>query len=302
MWVNIKRIFKLGLVNFWRNRWLSLMAIIMMTITLFTISVFLILNSVVETTVGKVKEKIDLTINFKEEATDEQINELKSLLELRSDVKQIEYISKQRALEIWQQSKVKERIKSLVTPEDNPLPRSLQIKATDPTQLEEIAAFLGAEKYSHLISTISYQQNQAVIKRLLNILTFSRQFGLLISLTFMALSVFVIINTIRLAIFTRREEIEIMKLVGATDTFTRAPFVVEGMFYGLFAAIFAFLTILGLVRLVTPQAVRYLGDIGFSARSFLGAHLFETFLIQLLLGLVLGAAASYFSVKKYLKV
>lgn len=273
-----------------------------MTITLFTISVFLILNSAVLTTVVKVKEKIDLTANFKEEATDEQINELKSLLELRSDVKQVEYISKQRALEIWQQSKVKEKIKSLVTPEDNPLPRSLQIKATDPVKLEEIATFLSQEKYSHLISTISYQQNQAVIKRLLNILTFSRQFGLLISLTFMALSVFVIINTIRLAIFTRKEEIEIMKLVGATDTFTRAPFVVEGMFYGLFAAILAMLAIFGVVRLITPQAVRYLGEIGFSARSFLGTHLLETFLIQLSVGLLLGGVASYFSVKKYLKV
>src|SRR3990167_9549289 len=141
-WISAQRISKLGLINFWRNRWLSLASTLVMTLTLLIISLFVILLIIIGAATDRIKAKMDITVYFKDSAQTEEISDLQQKLAARGDVKEVRYISKEEALAIWNERQKNQRIKELVTPEENPLPRSLAIKATDPNNLVNIASFL----------------------------------------------------------------------------------------------------------------------------------------------------------------
>src|SRR3990167_10108482 len=137
-WIPIKRITNLGLTNFWRNRLLSLASTLVMTLTLLIISTFVIMTLVINKTTDRIKAKMDITVYFKDTATTDEIADLQQQLAIRADVKEVKYISKEEALEIWQEKQKNQRIKELVSSTENPLPRSLAIKATDPAELDNI--------------------------------------------------------------------------------------------------------------------------------------------------------------------
>src|SRR3990167_5269020 len=230
-WLSFSRITKLGLTNFWRNRWLSLASTLVMTLTLLIITLFVVMTLVIGKTTDRIKAKMDITVYFKDSATTEEISDLQEKLAARADVKEVRYISKEEALQIWNEQQKNLRIRELVTPEENPLPRSLAIKAQDPEQLNAIADFLSADANTSIVHKISYEENKQIIDKLLAITSFIKKMGGLFSAIFIIVSILVILNTIRLAIFARKEEIEIMRLVGASDRFIRVPFIVEGTLY-----------------------------------------------------------------------
>lgn len=298
--LTIERITKLGLVNFWRNRWLSLVATFVMTITLLTISIFVILSLVIHTTTEAIKNKIDMTVSFYDTVSEEKIQSLQNALSYLSEVKSAHYISKEEALEIWKKLPIKEKTKQLVTPEGNPLPRSLQIKAQKPEDLSKIASFL--EPYKSLISRLSYEENKQIIQRLLNITSFVKKIGWILSCIFVFISIMVIFNTIRLTIFTRKDEIEIMRLVGASDIFIRVPFIIEAALYGVMAALLSLGLLFLAVYFVSPLVANYLGEVPLNLKQFLVLNLGLIFLYQLLIGVFLGSICSLFAVHRHIKV
>lgn len=296
------RILKLGFTNFWRNSWLSLIATLIMTLTLLIISVFLIFNLVIKNTTESIKEKIDLTAYFTDEAKDDQINALINELKLRPDVKIVHFVSKTEALEKWQSLKISQTVKEQVTEEENPLPRSMDIKADQAENTGAIANFLAAEKFKPLIRRISYQQNKDIIEKLINITRFSQRIGLILSGIFLIISILVILNTVRLAIHIRGEEIGIMRLVGANDIFVRMPFVFESLLYAFFATILSLLLIgLGL-HYVSPMITRYLGDVSLNLEEYFLQNIWIILIFELLVSSLLSVICSLFSIKRYLKV
>jgi cell division transport system permease protein len=300
--LSITRIIKLGFTNFWRNGWLSLAATFIMTLTLLTISVFLIFNLVINTTTDAIKKKIDLSIYFTDEATDYQINDLKIVLQGRPDVKEVVYLDKNEAFKRWQEMQKNEKIKDLVTEENNPLPRSIEVKTTNPESLEQVANFVSADTYKSFIRKISYQENKQIIEKLINITNFSRKIGLTLSVIFLVVSILVIFNTIRLTIYTRTTEIEIMRLVGANDSFIRTPFLIEGMLYGIFATIVSlFLIWLGL-HLVSPMITKYLGDVNLNLEGFFLENLPWIAIMELAAAILISVICSWISIRKNLKV
>src|SRR3990167_6257909 len=171
-WTSISRITKLGLTNFWRNRWLSLASTLVMTLTLLIISLFVVMTIVIGKTTDRIKAKMDITVYFKDSATTEEISDLQEVVAARADVKEVRYISKDEALQIWNERQKNLRIRELITPEENPLPRSLAIKGQEAEQLNAIADFLARKANNSIIHKISYEENKAVIDKLLAITSF----------------------------------------------------------------------------------------------------------------------------------
>ena len=302
--INFLRILKFGFLNFWRNPWLSLATTLITALTLFIISIFFLLNLVTQTTIRAIEEKMDLTVYFKDEAKEEEIFELKDRLALMPEVKSIKYISKEEALAIWQQLPTSERIKQLVTPEKNPLPRSLQIKVEHPEDLDKISTFLSGKTYQEIIREggISYQKNKLIVERLTNITKFVKKIGFILGIIFLAISILVIFNTLRLTIISRKDEIEIQRLVGATNWFIQGPFLVEGILYGFLATLLSTVFIYFLLRFTSPLIIKYLGEVSFNLEQFFASNLSLIFLIQFVVGVFIGSVCSLISIKKYLRV
>jgi cell division transport system permease protein len=297
----LKRVFRLGFTNFWRNRWLSAAGTFVMTLTLFIISIFAILSLVVITTTNAVKEKVDMIVYFDDAASDAQIQRLQGDVLTLPQVKTVRYVSKEEALQEFLSRSTSERIRSLVSSENNPLPRSLQVKTTDPEDLDLVANFIQQSPENPVIRRISYLENRDVIQKLLSITKFVNRMGIILSAIFIAISFLVIANTIRLAIFARREELEVMRLVGASDAFVKLPFYVEAILYGMIAAVFTMLLIeLGLGA-ISPMVARYLGDVSLNLSSFFHQYFFPVFALQIAVGALIAIISTAFTARRFIR-
>lgn len=300
--VSFYRINKLGVINFWRNGWLSFANSIILTMTLLVITIFLIFNLVIASTTKNIEEKINVSVYFNDEISLEEITILQKSLEKRNDIKEVVYISKEDALLRWQNLQVAQNVKDQVTNEENPLPRSLEIKANSPESLDSIAQFLSKDSYKNMIRSISYQQNRDIIKKLINITKFSQKLGFVVSIIFVSISILVILNTVRLAVYTRHKEIEVMKIVGASNHFIDYPFIVESLLIAIIATILAtLLTWLGL-HYVSEATSRYLGDVSINLALFFKSKIVIAMLLELALGSIISIGCTLVSLRKHLKI
>ena len=292
----------MSLKSFWRNSWLSLTGTLVMTITLVIISFFFILSITVNKTATTLKDKINIVVYFKDEATNEQLTDVQKLLESRPDVEMVVYVSKDEAKDRFVEMKhFGDELSSIFSVDENPLPRSLEVKPVKAEDTEKLFNYLKDPSFTPLFQKISYEENKVIIDRLLMITSFFKTAGLTMSIIFVLISFLIIYNTIKLAIFSRRDEIEIMRLVGATDIFVKFPFIVEGMIYGILATIVAsFLVYFGYIVLA-PALTSYLGDIDVGLAGFIGGNLPLIVIGQLLLGLALGAFCSWLATRRYVK-
>ncbi len=321
--LTIKRILKLGLTNFWRNRWLSLAASLMIMLTLVTMGIFVLLSLFANSTAEGIKDRIDLTVYFYENATDAQIKDLEYQLSNRADVKKLTYVSKEQALTDWQHRPVNQKVKDLITADENPLPRSLQIQATDPAALNALAKIVSADQYKPYIRQVSYEQTRIAIDKLIRLTGFIRRSGLTLTTFLLVISLIVIMNTIRLTIFTRRDEIEIMRLVGANSSFIRVPFAVEAVLYGAFGALLAYASICVMMGSLGGRLAGYFADVAsssatpyfyliqpyFEASSTHPINFFSSLLIlwqlglvQVLIGVLFGVICSFIALRRYLRI
>lgn len=298
-----KRIFKLGLINFWRNRWLSLAATLVMTLTLLVISIFTMMTIVINQTTSSIREKMDISVYFNDSVPTEQVIDLQQQMAGRSDVKEVKYISKEEALEIFKTQQEGKKVANLIDPNENPLPRSLEIKAGKAEDLDQIAGYLNQDQFKSMFHNVSYQENKNVIQRLIGFTNFVKKIGWISSIIFVLVSIMVILNTIRLTILTRKDEIEIMRLVGASDSFIKMPFVLEGIFYGFLATILSTILLRIGMLVLSPMMDKYLGiDISSKMTGLFSGNFLAIIGLELVVGIVIGVGCSLISMRKYLKV
>ena len=298
---SIYRILMTAVTSLWRNRWLSLAAVLIMVMTLFSISFFVSLLIISNKTTSLLEGKVDISVYFNDDASKDQIFSIQNTLLARDDIKSVDYISKEDALTRWQDlNKNNDNLKNIITTDYNPLPRSLEIKADKPQDLEQIYDFVNSTQFQPLIKEISYQQNKVLIDRLIRATTFINYIGWAESIVFILISVLIIYNTIRLTIYARSDEIEIMKLVGASDWYVQGPFFVEGIAYGLIAAFISTAILYLIYHFSLPSVESYLG-VTLASSIYSGVKIGVIFIFQILIGLVLGTACSIYAVKRYLK-
>lgn len=300
MLVALNRIIKSGLINFYRNGWLSTATVLIMTVTLLLWTSIFLLNVVLTSVLDTLSQKVDVSVYFNLNAKESDILALKSKIENLEEVKSVEYISVGKALEIFKKRHSDDEIflKSVEEIGDNPLEASLNILAKDASKYDTITSFL--KQSGNLISKVNYAENKVVIERLNNIISVLRQSGAAASLVLALIAFLVAFNTVRLAIYSSREEITIMKLVGASNWFVRGPFIVEGVLHGLAASALSFMVIIPGVAVIGPKLFNFLPDINLV--NYLGDNFWSLLLFQTLGGIALGVFSSWFAIRKYLRV
>lgn len=305
-WITFLRICRYGLSNFSRNAWLSMAATVVMVVTLSVIITTFTARLVFNDTLAGIREKIDVSVYLVDSITDEQRNKLTQEIEAIPIVTSVEYISKDEAREIFkdQNKDYYSQLEALgELGETNPFPASLKIKTTDPDRVDLISQVVNRDEFKDLQSepaTIPAER-KAAIDSIARAANFSEVLGLTASIVFLTLSVMIIFNTIRMAIFNRRDEIEIMKLIGAEKSFIRGPFIVEASLYGVFAAIISVALIYLLLLTAAPQLSNYDIQVGPTIQLFTDWPAL-VFLAQLAAGVLIGIVSSLLAIRRYLKV
>lgn len=304
MIMRLKRIFKIAFSNFSRNSLLVITAVAIMTLAILTVSIFMLLNLSTNEAAQRLKDKIDITINFKDEASEALIQQIKNELESRGNFKSIQYISKDEAMRRFKtRTNVKAEIKNIITPQDNPLPRGLQVRAVELTQYDFVSAVVKKAQYAPYIDSSSYEDNKQLIQNVNNMAKFIQKFGLAMSGLFVLISILVVFNTVRLTIVFRSSEMEIMRLVGASTYFARNPFLVEGFLYGLFALVFTQLIIfIGIKLLTSLGTVTIFNSLISMIEPIYANNFWFLLLTQFIVGTVIGVGSSWLSVRKYVKI
>ena len=301
--ISLKRVLKYGVTNLWRNRWLSVTAITVMTITLLVLSSLLVFNQLAGLSAKNLRDKVDISIFFVDGVSVQKIYEVKSELEGHEEVFSVKYISSEEALESFKHQHANDPsiLESLKEFETNPLPQSLVVKAEELTLYSVLYEKLQRSRFAPLFLKINYEDIRDLIAKLDQITSGIRSFGIGVTLVFGFIAALVLFNTLRLTIFSRREEIEIMRLVGASNWFIRGPFVMEGLIYGILATILASAVFYPLLRGASPSITSFF-QFDASQSSFFNRDYWQIILAQLFGGVVLGVVSSLIATKKHLHV
>lgn len=307
IFTKIKRIFRSGLTNFWRNGFVSLSSLVVMFITLFMISSLIFMSAILKYSLNEIKDKVDISVYFTSKTTEADIFSLKKSIENISEVASVTYTSKAQA-EINFRERHKDdaaTLQALDELDENPLTASLSIKAKEPSQYESIAKFLGTPDSINsgsnpIIEKVNYYQNKTVIDRLTKITTAANTVGFWVAILFLIISIIITFNTIRLAIFISKDEISVMRLVGASGRYVKGPFVVSGILYGIVSATLVMIVFFGLTYWLGSLAKNFF--VGLDLFQFYLKNFGQIFLIIFGSGIALGGIASYLAVRRYLKV
>ena len=302
MFIIIKRVFRTAWQGLVRNNWLSLTCIAMMTISLIILSSILIFNNTSNNLINILKEKMDISIYFQRDVPEEDILRIRDELIGNEKIAKIEYISQEEALKSFAEKSsrnpaIKRALEELG---ENPLAASLNIKAKDTKYYTEIIDDINKSAFKEKLITVDLMENQRVIERI-NSLSVGIKLGSILVIIIAAfLSLLISFNTIRMAIYSLKGEIEIMKLVGASNWFIRGPFLLEGALQGIIASFVAILILIPLVMWGSPRIESFI--VGISMSLYFWSHFWYILLYQTLFGIFLGIVSSFWAMNKYLKV
>lgn len=316
MMQTLGRIIAYGIQGFRRNIWLSVIAIITMTMTLLTLTSFGLGEQIIASKYQEFSQQnIDYAIFLNDAASDLDISQLQEQIHARPEVSSEEFIDKDAARQRFNELFGNDPdLKGVITDDNNPLPREITVKFNNPNSISDFNSFITQDRFKEIVDKTSYQKNQSAIDNYLRTANFLRVFGLALSIFFVIVAVLVLLNTIRLTIFSRRTEVEVMRFVGATQGYIRGPFIVEGVIFGLISALIStllsWLFLNQLEQLVAQSfaagnanAITDLfgNTLLKSGASNVGNLLTGLFAFQLLAGLVLGIFCSIFAIRRYLK-
>lgn len=274
----------------------------MMALTLFLFLGLLSLQYLTSQVVASLQEKIDVSAYFATEATEDQILQVKSDLQSLPDIADVTYVSREQALADFKARHLQDQLiqESLAQLDSNPLAASLNIKARDSSQYASIVQFLEGDKFRSVIEKIDFYENKGVIERIRGISGGVRDWGLAATLVLAVIAVLVTFNTVRLTIFNQKQEIEIMRLVGASNWHIRGPYLVEGGMYGLFAAAIALGVFYPAVYFVSGKISSFAPEVNLF--GFFVHGIAQILLLVVVLGALLGMASSFIAIRKHLRV
>lgn len=307
LWTSTKRIIKSGFVNFWRNGVVSLAGILVMTITLFVIGSIIFLGAILNTSLEQIKNKVDINVYFTTAAPEEEILSLKSSIETLPEVSFVTYVTRDEALANFRERHKNDYLTLQALDElgENPLGASLSVKAKEPSQYESITKFLESKENisaggKKIIDKINYYQNKIAIDKLAKIIDSAKKIGLAVTIVLIVISIAIAFNTIRLAIYTAREEIAVMRLVGGNNAYIRGPFLIEGAMYGIISSVITMALFYPVTLWLGRATENFFG--GINLFEYYVSNFWQMLAIILLSGIALGAVSSFLAVRKYLDI
>jgi cell division transport system permease protein len=276
-----------------------------MTITLFVITSLIFVQAALHASLVDIKEKVDVTIYFVPNAEEPSIKTVEQALVKLPEVKSVTYTSQDVALSEFKEKHANDylTLQALDELNENPLGATLNIKAKDPSQYESIAKYFESDTVLSkgtltIIDKIDYHQNKVVIDRLTAIINGAQRLGFAISFVLILISIVITFNTIRLIIYMSRDEINVMRLVGAGGRYIRGPFIVSGVLVGICAAIFTIFMFIPISIWLGNQMTDFLG---LNLYTYYKANFLQLFIIMLGSGIVLGGISSTFAIHRYLR-
>ena len=317
IFTHLKRIIRTGFINFWRNGFLSFSAVVVITLSLSIFGALIYGSAFGRALIKEVKTKVDINVYFTLDAQESDVLALKKTIEALPEVDKVEYVAEDQALASFR-DKWKDNaliIQGLDEIGSNPFPAVLNIKAKEPSQYAGIASYLDsktkiANSGTNTVDKVNYNQNKLIIDRLGRIIPAVEKAGSIIAILFVLVAIIITFNTIRLVIFTSKEEISVMKLVGASNLYIRGPFMVSGIMYGIISGILTLVILAAFAFYSDALLVKFAGVQGINDFSIF-ANVFSSYFIQnfgqifgiiLGSGIILGGLSSYLAVKRYLRV
>ncbi|MFA6076476.1 MAG: permease-like cell division protein FtsX [Candidatus Paceibacterota bacterium] len=300
----LKRIIKAGFINFTRGGLVSFAAVLVVTITLSVVTSIILLQAVLYSSLSTIKDKVDVAIYFTVDAPENRIMLLKESLLKLPEVASVSYTSSEEALRLFRARHENDypTIAALDEIGSNPLGAYLNVKAREISQYESIANFMKGDNAlvlgsANIIDKVNYYKNKLVIDRLNSIISGAQKLGFLVTLILVIISIIITFNTIRLTIFIAKEEIGVMRLVGASKMRVQGPFMIEGAIYGVIATIITLVIFLPITAWLGRNMTNFLG---FDVYNYYISNFFQIFAIILLSGILFGVISSFLAVRRYL--
>jgi len=305
MWVAFKRVVRAGLVGFWRSTFVSFASVFVMTIALFVIGAIMVIDQLLGASLQQIESKVDINVYFNINASEADMQALQTRLESLPEVSEVTFTSREEALEAFRERHRGDEltIQALDELGENPLGASLSVSAKDTSEYETIARFLEEQRAEEspqtpVIDRVNFVKNKEVIEKLTGIIGVVERASIITMLILVSAAVLITFNTIRLAIYTSREEITVMRLVGASNTFIRGPFMLQGVLYGIVS---------GVIALIVMYPVLYW--LGPGTTTFFNFNIFHYFLSEFVYfssvivgsGIALGLVSSALAVSRYLR-
>lgn len=302
--VTLSRVIKFALQNFWRNIWLSVVTVTIITLSLMSVSLLGALSIISSQALDRLEERIDISVYLKPDLSPDDINAAKAQVEGIAGVKSVELVSADVALERFRERHAANPLiaEALLEIGENPLGASLVVKAVSDQGYKDILDEVTSEEFSPYVQEARYDDYRRVIEAVNELSGRLTYIGEIVSLIFLLISLLVVFNTIRMNIYAHREEISIMRLVGASNGFIRAPFVVESIIYALLATLITAALFFPGLSAVQPYIDGFFNGYRFDLVQYFSEHSFSFFGWQFLGAIILSLLASYVAMRRYLKV
>jgi cell division transport system permease protein len=277
-----------------------------MVLTLFGLGFFMVINQISSDALRGIQDRIDISVYLKEGVEETQINQFIDYVKGIEGVKETNLITKEMAMDKFKEIYKDEPsiLQSLQVLDTNPFPRTLTIKGENSQFYQSINDTLLASEYKDtVIQQTDYQKSTSkdIIDKLNKIISVTRNVGISVIVVLATIAVLITYNTIRLTLYSYRQEIEIMRLVGASDSQIKGPFFVEGILFGIFGTFISFL-ILFIVVLAISGPITQFVDGSQPPSSYVLGKAFEIIGVQLVAGIALGVGSSLIAINRYLKV
>jgi len=299
---DLTRVIKSGFTSFTRDSLNSITVIFIISLNLIVIGGILLFSVMTKEVLKGIEDKINISIYFKDGVKEGEIRAIEGSLSILKEIKQIEYISKNDALDKFKEKRKDDVviIETIEELESNPLQNSLKIKAVNTNDYPKIISYLEVPEFKTKIDTINYYENEKVLSKINNIVSGVEKSGAVLAILLTIIAILITFSTVKLAMYSLREDITVMKLVGATNWFIRGPFIVEGIIIGFLASLLAVIVL----YLGTEHVSGFLKNFldGYNIFLYLKTNILKIFALLLATGVLLSTVSSLVAVRKYLKV
>lgn len=296
----LRKIFKSGWEGFMRQGFLTFATSLVIFIAVVLGTSLFFFQGGVSYLTQQIKDKIDISVTFKADVARDDILKIRDDLAKLSQVKKVDYISPEDAYNTFVEAHQGDQyMEALGLLSVNPFLPSLRIQTNEPSQYKEVSEYLSKDEYKDLINEVNDYKRGVMIDKLGELTKSVQVLGFSLTFFLSLIAVIITFNTLRLSIYSQKEEIEIMRLVGAKNSFIRGPFLVQGILCGFFAAILSFMLSTIILFILNNQLTSLF--MGFDCLAFFKANVLVTILLQLFVGVGLGLISSYFAVRKYLR-
>ena len=304
--ITLRRIFKSGIKNFFRNSWLSVAATAVMLVAIVIMLIATILNITANNAIAELSKNLKVSIYIKEDAKKDDVSSLKNALVNNPYVADVSYTSKEDAQKVFIASFQNDAklLEGLALVGSNSLPASFDVSVRDLSKIDSIGDIAKKEEFKSVVESVTLGKTDAkkTIDRAASAQAFITLASVIAAGVFAGVSVLIIFNTIRMAIFTRAEEIRIMKLIGATPGYIRGPFLVEASMYGVIAGILATSIVLAGIFALGPKIasqVEFTQTYNFFTSPVTIGAMYGA---SLMVGILVGVISSMLAMEKHLKL